>query len=118
MVIRPRTVAPSANSPSSVTPNHAPNWCASLMARHTRARGARSTTCFSIRSVLLRLVVIGNLLVADHTAPAAQYATFRLRKSGRSGRLSGGDRGGLVSGVGIRRGGEVAQPVDARRQHR
>src|SRR5439155_1131708 len=33
--------------------NHVPNSCASLIARHTRARGARSITRFSIRSVLI-----------------------------------------------------------------
>jgi len=41
------------------TPNQRPNSCESLIARHTRPIGARNTTCFSIRSVL-----ICNLLVA------------------------------------------------------
>src|SRR5207247_2964017 len=49
----PRTVLPSANAPSRVIRNHVPNSFASLIARHTRERGARSTTRFSIRSVLI-----------------------------------------------------------------
>src|SRR2546426_5185750 len=43
--------SPSANALSSFTRNHVPNSAAFVRARHTRVRGARSTTCFSIRSV-------------------------------------------------------------------
>src|ERR1043166_11626 len=53
MVSRPRTVLPAANAPSSFMPNQAPNSFASAIARHTRERGARSTTRFSIRSVFI-----------------------------------------------------------------
>src|SRR5438046_84607 len=60
-VILPRRVAPSAKAPSSCTRNHAPNSWASVSARQTRDRGARSRMDFSIRSVL---VMVGNLLVA------------------------------------------------------
>src|SRR6185436_17439737 len=49
----PRTVVPAANGPSSVRRNQVPNSLASAIARHTRERGARSTTRFSIRSVLI-----------------------------------------------------------------
>src|SRR5262249_49849590 len=57
--MRPRTHAPGAKAPSSFTPNQLPNSEALLIARHTRDRGARRTTFFSMRSV-----VMGNLLVA------------------------------------------------------
>lgn len=50
------TDVPATNGPSKRTPNQRPNSSASLMARHTRSSGARSTTCFSI--------FICNLLVA------------------------------------------------------
>src|SRR5258706_16471151 len=53
MATLPRTVLPAANGPSSVMRNQVPNSFASLIARHTRERGARSTTRFSIRSVLI-----------------------------------------------------------------
>src|SRR5438105_14649685 len=53
MATLPRTVLPAANAPSSVRRNHVPNSFASLIARHTRERGARSMTRFSIRSVLI-----------------------------------------------------------------
>src|SRR6266571_3201661 len=53
MATLPRTVLPAANAPSRVIRNHVPNSFASLIARHTRERGARSTTRFSIRSVLI-----------------------------------------------------------------
>src|SRR4051794_17808318 len=58
----PVTRDPAPNGPASFTPNHWPNWSASVSARHTRDRGVRSTTCFSMRSVLI--VVICNLLIA------------------------------------------------------
>jgi hypothetical protein len=48
-----------ANSPSSFTPNQAPNSRAVVSAVQTRERGARSSICFSILSVM-----IGNLQVA------------------------------------------------------
>src|SRR5258705_1745878 len=53
MATLPRTVLPSAKAPSSVVRNQVPNSFASESARHTRERGARSTTRFSIRSVLI-----------------------------------------------------------------
>src|SRR6266700_2196004 len=53
MATRPRTVLPAANGPSSVMRNQVPNSFASAIARHTRERGALSTTRFSIRSVLI-----------------------------------------------------------------
>src|SRR5258705_11209703 len=53
MATLPRTVLPAAKGPSSVMRNQVPNSFASLIARHTRAGGARSTTRFSIRSVLI-----------------------------------------------------------------
>src|SRR6266487_4256908 len=53
MATRPRTVLPAANGPSSVMRNQVPNSFASAIARHTRERGAWSTTRFSIRSVLI-----------------------------------------------------------------
>src|SRR6185437_13839483 len=53
MLSRPRTALPAANAPSSFTRNQVPNSVAFVRARHTRVRGARSTTRFSIRSVLL-----------------------------------------------------------------
>src|SRR5436189_3987322 len=52
MLSLPRTGLPSANAPSSLTRNQVPNSAAFVRARHTRVRGARSTTRFSIRSVL------------------------------------------------------------------
>src|SRR5579864_6015927 len=64
--MEPLTVLPSANGPSSRMPNQAANCWESEMARHTRARGARSSTRFSIRSVLdaswvaiMALVLVG-----------------------------------------------------------
>src|ERR1700704_3378858 len=47
------TVLPATNAPSRLMRNQVPNSFASLIARHTRERGARSTTRFSIRSVLI-----------------------------------------------------------------
>src|SRR5262245_33079333 len=47
----PRTLLPTANAPSSFTPNHELNSRVSVSARQTRARGARSTISFSILSV-------------------------------------------------------------------
>src|SRR5438034_689317 len=58
----PDAGAPGLNGPSNFTPNHWPNSCASLSAFHTRARGARSSTFFSIRSATS--TGICNLLVA------------------------------------------------------
>src|SRR5437667_10362572 len=52
MAILPRIGLPAVNAPSSLTRNQVPNSSAFVMARHTRVRGARSTTRFSIRSVL------------------------------------------------------------------
>src|SRR5207247_10294119 len=46
------TVLPSANAPSRFMRNQVPNSFAFESACHTRERGARSTTRFSIRSVL------------------------------------------------------------------
>src|SRR3954467_15054108 len=66
----PRTVFPSANCSSSLTRNHSPNCLESLMARHTRERGAASWTFFSMRSVSVfsmvpaSVVIICNLRVA------------------------------------------------------
>src|SRR5262245_7588112 len=51
----PRTIAPSRNGLSSLARNQAPNSSASVSARHTRERGARSTICFSMRSVVLMI---------------------------------------------------------------
>src|SRR6266581_1710474 len=65
-VIRPRTVVPSTNGPSSFTRNHSPNCSATVNARQTRERGARSVMVFSIRSVVVP-VSIGNLSVAQYT---------------------------------------------------
>src|ERR1700704_3692929 len=47
------TVLAATNAPSRLMRNQVPNSFASLIARHTRERGARSTTRFSIRSVLI-----------------------------------------------------------------
>src|SRR5436309_2318965 len=58
----PDAGAPGLNGPSNFTPNHWPNSCASVSAFHTRARGARSSTFFSIRSATS--TGICNLLVA------------------------------------------------------
>src|SRR2546421_2766378 len=52
MLSRPRTGLPSVNGLSSFTRNQVPNSSAFVRARHTRVRGARNTTRFSIRSVL------------------------------------------------------------------
>src|SRR6266496_1663544 len=49
MLSLPRTDLPSANAPSSLTRNQVPNSSAFVRACHTRVRGARSTTRFSIR---------------------------------------------------------------------
>src|SRR4029450_4425545 len=62
-VITPVTDFPATNGPSTRTPNHWPNSSASLIARQTRSSGARRTTCFSIRSILMC-----NLLVAYHAS--------------------------------------------------
>src|SRR5690349_8533593 len=59
-VIRPRTVRPTSNGPSSFTPNHVPNSRESVRARQTRALGARSRMSFRIESG----AVMCNLLVA------------------------------------------------------
>src|SRR5260370_16736215 len=53
------TELPATKGPSKRAPNQRPNCSESLIARHTRSSGARSSTRFSIRSVL-----ICNLLVA------------------------------------------------------
>src|SRR6478672_6855835 len=75
-VITPVTDAPSTNGPSKRTPNHWPNCSASLIALHTRSSGARRTTSFSIRSLLMC-----NLLVAyHHSRGAARRATVWLRE--------------------------------------
>src|SRR5690242_5472015 len=54
-------VAPTAKGPSNLTPNQLPNSRLSEIARHTRSRGARRRTFFSMRSVLW---LIRNLQVA------------------------------------------------------
>src|SRR6266545_795032 len=53
MLSLPRTGLPSVNAPSSLTRNQVLNSSAFVRARHTRVRGALSTTRFSMRSVLL-----------------------------------------------------------------
>src|SRR6266487_2209227 len=58
----PRRSAPGANGPSNFMPNQVPNSSASVSARQTRARGARSRIVFSMRSVTT--TDIRNLLVA------------------------------------------------------
>src|SRR5262249_25472781 len=57
--ILPVSRRPSTKGPSNATPNQLPNLAESLIACHTRSRGARSRMFFSIRSVFMR-----NLLVA------------------------------------------------------
>src|SRR6476646_7222278 len=47
----PRCGVPGLKGPSNLTPNHSPNSRESVMARQTRARGARRRIFFSIRSV-------------------------------------------------------------------
>src|SRR5882762_278881 len=59
MAILPRIGLPGVNAPSSLTRNHVPNSCAFERARHTRLRGARSTTRFSIRSVVMVSLGVG-----------------------------------------------------------
>src|SRR5438093_13379661 len=61
MLSLPRTGLPSVNAPSSLTRNQVPNSSAFVRARHTRVRGARSTTRFSIRSVLTVSLAAGVL---------------------------------------------------------
>ena len=60
-VILPFNRAPGVKGPAMITPNHWPNSFQSVRARQTRARGARKTTFFSMRSVLLWAIC--NLLV-------------------------------------------------------
>src|SRR4029077_8649837 len=99
MLSLPRTGLPSANALSSFTRNHVPNSSAFVRARHTRVRGARSTTRFSIRSVLFVslgasvLTAMGRFLpnqvesriwicngyVAYHTSLVRLNATPKLR---------------------------------------
>src|SRR5688500_3103971 len=54
--------SPGLKGPSNFTPNHEPNCRESLIADHTRARGARRNNCFSIGA---RTLVMCNLLVAS-----------------------------------------------------
>src|SRR5262245_40922137 len=72
-VIRPLICLPATNGPSKSTPNQVPNCFESLIAFHTRSRGARSTTFFSILSV----VDICNLQVA-HSIPRLAATCNRL----------------------------------------
>src|SRR5437660_12582133 len=89
-VIWPRTRVPDAKAPSSLMPNQAPNCSASARARQTRARGARRTIFFSMRSVLVRL--IGNLQVAWY--PGRPVICNRLVAIGRRSAEDPGQLGG------------------------
>src|SRR5436190_7737927 len=80
-VIRPRTVAPSTNGPSSFTRNHSPNCSATVNARQTRERGAPSVMVFSIRSVVVP-VPISNLSVAQYSARRLQMQPHGCAISG------------------------------------
>src|SRR5436190_24205384 len=73
----PRIGAPGENGRSNSTPNHLPNSWASVMARQTRARGARSRIFFSTRSVLV--TDIRNLQVAVVYTRPRHLATSRLQ---------------------------------------
>src|SRR5262249_26504924 len=77
--MRPRARCPTAKPPSSFTRNHAPNSVASVSARQTLERGARSVIRFSILSVSVfdGPLVMGNLLVA-YSLSAGLCATRRL----------------------------------------
>src|SRR6478672_8775116 len=79
-VILPIVVRPATNVPSSFTLNHVPNSSGVLIARHTRAFGARSRSVFSIRSVLVAVAAFDmcNLLVAYTIIERAGNATFGL----------------------------------------
>src|SRR5690348_7008222 len=50
--MKPLTVLPSSNAPSTRIPNQVPKCWESAMARQTLERGARTSKCFSMRSVL------------------------------------------------------------------
>src|SRR5436309_4136111 len=85
MLSLPRTDLPSVNAPSSLTRNQVPNSSAFVRARHTRVRGARSTTRFSIRSVLTVSFGASALTAIARSSPETgrkailRYATFVLR---------------------------------------
>src|SRR5207249_12072252 len=72
------TRRPGTNGPSMTAWNHFPNSRESLMARQTRARGARSRICFSIALVVVVLMFV--LLVGP--CRPRPYATQRLHVSG------------------------------------
>src|SRR5712664_1206951 len=78
MAILPRIGLPSVKAPSSLTRNQVPNSCAFVRARHTRGRGALSTTRFSIRSVLIVALGAG-VLTAMARFLRLRYATLVLR---------------------------------------
>src|SRR6266516_7564257 len=85
MLSLPRTDLPSVNAPSSLTRNQVPNSAAFVRARHTRVRGARSATRFSIRSVLTVSVGASVLIAIGRSSPETgrtavlRYATLVLR---------------------------------------
>src|SRR5512143_3977625 len=108
--MRPRRVAPGLKGSVKTHLNQAPNSAESVIARHTRARVAFSNTCFSIRSVVVVLMVSSVPDVRPFGCPLdarrRRKATIKLRDglvrgsarlNGEAGRGSGGSRRGRSS---------------------
>src|SRR5690349_1490921 len=65
----PVSVLAGANSPTSFTPNQAPNSFVSAIARQTRDTGALMTTSFSILSVLMCNLLVAYYQVTENAQP-------------------------------------------------
>src|SRR5262245_24322350 len=98
----PRTWAPGANAPSTLTPNHVPNSAGCVRARHTRLRGARITTVFSMRSVgpalicnLLVALIVRNQIVACQVF-SLEFSLFHGRCSRSKKGAEGEKRCGVI----------------------
>src|ERR1700704_4201086 len=87
------TVLAATNAPSRLIRNHVPNSFASLIARHTRERGARSTTRFSIRSVLI--------VVFQPVHDAVLFPTAERREIEQVVRVEQMIEAALVSRIGV-----------------
>src|SRR6267378_6791197 len=100
MVTLAWTVLPATNAPSRLMRNQVPNSFASLIARHTRERGARSTTRFSIRSVLI--------VVPQPMHDAFRFLTAERREIEQVVGVEQRVEAALVGRVGVEDSGPVA----------
>src|SRR5919198_6432229 len=95
----PRWGAPALKGASNFTPNQAPNSSEFAIALHTRARGARSRTCFSIRSVVFTVLICNLWVAIIHGRPALcnlWVADVPEHQNTGSGRATELDPGGFA----------------------